>query len=458
MTSFFLRRKVLAILTALVLVLAACSDGDDGVDTTAEDEENIETLEPAEGGTLDPADRGEVPQTDDGNPVVVGDPSTPSGLTVISTADGTIELAWDASRDADVTRYRVLRSASGGSSEEFLVTGTSFLDEGLDDGDIFNYRVVALREGFESPASESVIARVGIDTNPPRRPGQPTVEETANGQFLTWSPSEDVSGIETYVITRDVGGVVTNIEAGNDPLFRDDLPAGTVVTYSVIAVDGADNVSEPSRSTTLLTGTPASRVAVVVSAQADPSATTGTARFERELLDAGFTISWFEDGVFDSNVTTSDDIVILLGDVEGQGFDWNVFLSDATVIGLKAPFVSAGGFSDQALKLDRIQTIAYTAPGTEQRFVSITGTSEPKPVVFIPPNEQIPDLDVWATPNFSAELAIAGIIPTGGELANGNTAPGCRAFYPGNTDAFAEMSAAGWDVLIDFIGDVETSC
>ena len=167
---------------------------------------------------------------------------------------------------------------------------------------MFSYRVVALREGFESPSSESVIARVGIDTNAPRRPGQPIVEETPTGQILTWSPTDDVSGIRTYVITREVGGVETTIEAGTEPVFRDDLPAGTVVTYRVAAVDGADNISESSRSTTLLTGTPANRVAVVVSAQADPAATAGTARFERDLLAAGFTISWFEDGVFDSNV------------------------------------------------------------------------------------------------------------------------------------------------------------
>ena len=472
MVSYFLRRKLVVVLSALFLVLAACSgdDGDGGVNTAravvddaltlepAAANERAATDEPAATGNLDAADRGEVLQTDDGNPVILGAPSAPTGLTVVGTADGTIDLVWDASRDSDVTRYRVLRSASGSASQQFEVTGTSFSDVGLDDGDVFSYRVIALRENFDSPASESVIARVGVDTNPPRRPGQPAVEETPTGQILTWSPVEDVSGISRYVITRTVGGVETNIDVGTEPEFTDDLPAGTVVTYNVLAIDGANNVSEASRSTTLLTGTPANRVAVVVSAQADPAATAGTARFERDLLAAGFTISWFEDGVFDSNVTTSDDIVILLGDVEGNGFDWNVFLSDATVIGLKSPFVAAGGFTENPLPTDRVQTIGYTAPGTAQRFVAITGTSEPKPIPLLNPSEQLPDLDVWATPDYSAEIAIAGIIPAGGELANGREAPGCRAFYPGNTDAFIEMSEAGWGLLIDFIGDVETAC
>ncbi len=449
MSTSFIRRNLLVTLCALTLILAACAGGEDGQVATGDGD-------PA--ATLQPAERGEEIETPQGDPVLAGDPSTPRGLTVVGTTEGSIDLVWDESRDADVTRYRVLRTATGGASTSFDVQGSSFSDGGLEEGDVFSYRVVALRGDAESAPSESVVARVGIDTNAPRRPGRPLVEETPGGQILTWIPTQDVSGIATYVLTREVDGDVTTIDVGSEPIYRDDLPAGTVVTYSVRAVDGVENVSEPSRSTTLLTGTPSDRVAVVVSAQADPANNAGTARFERELLDAGFTISWFEDGVFDSNVTNSDDIVILLGDVVGEGFDWNVFVSDATVIGLKAPFVSAGGFSDVALKLDRIQTIAYDSPTAEQRFIPITVTSEPKPVVIIPPNEQIPDLDVWATPDFSAELAIAGIIPAGGELANGREAVGCRAFYPGNTDAFAEMSEAGWNVLIEFIGDVEAAC
>ena len=76
----------------------------------------------------------------------------------------------------------------------------------------------------------------------------------------------------------------------------------------------------------------------------------------------------------------------------------------------------------------------------------------------MPENEQIPDLQVWATPSFSAEIAVAGLLPQGAELANGDLAPGCRAFYPGNTDSLTESTEAGWDVLIEFVSDIEEAC
>lgn len=79
-------------------------------------------------------------------------------------------------------------------------------------------------------------------------------------------------------------------------------------------------------------------------------------------------------------------------------------------------------------------------------------------MVFLPLIEQIPDLEVWMTPSFSAESAIAGIIPEGGILASGREAPGCRAFYPGNTNALAETTAEGYALLVDFVEDVERFC
>lgn len=459
--SSFLRRNVIVLCAVLAIVLAACGGGEEIV---AEEpvEDGVQTLEPAEGRDVtrdaELLEEGDV--VDDAGPLpdIETELVTPRNLTIVSTLDGTIELEWDEALAGNVTGYEVLRSASGGRTDTFRVDDNSFSDAGLEDEDVFSYRVVALTETGRSELSDSITAQVGRDSDPPRRPGRPEVVENASGQLLSWSPTTDVSGIAGYIVTREIDGVVTELEAGTDTVLQDNVVAGTVVTYAVIALDGSDNRSEPSRNTTLLTGTPSDNVIVVVSAQAEAGNTFATGRLERELLERGYTISWFEDQVFDSNVTSGDDIVLLLGDVVGQGFDWNVFAHDATVIGLKSSFIQAGGFLDTLPKLDRIQQFSYDSPAGAARVVTNTTEAEPSPVVFLPLIEQIPDLEVWMTPSFSAESAIAGIIPEGGILASGREAPGCRAFYPGNTNALAETTAEGYALLVDFVEDVERFC
>lgn len=414
-------------------------------------------VRPAVDQTLQPADRTGQTGDEPAEEVPVG-LLAPTGLTVVSTTDDAIVLEWDEFIEADVSEYRIIRVATGGAVAEFETASTSFADSGLDEGDVFSYRVVAIGADSESSPSAVVTARVGLDTTPPRRPGRPVVVDGADGQAITWTSSIDESGIANYVLTRHLDGETEEIILEGETSYADDVAPGQVVTYIVQAVDGAGNLSEASRNTTLLTGTSSDRVVIVVSAQPTAEDNTETARLQGELLEAGFTISWFEDGEFDSNIASSDDTVLLLGDVEGDGFDWNVFSSDATVIGLKSAFIEAGGFLDTPPKLDRIGSISYVPPTKEARVVTISVLAEPKPIVFIPANEQIPDLQVFATPSFSSTTAVAGLIPAGAELASGDEAPGCRAFYPGNTDSFAESTNAGWDVLIEFISDVEEAC
>ena len=459
----FLRRNVVLIVSALALILAACGGSDDaGLSAPVAEVDEPELLEPAEGRDVTNDDEllaeGNDITVAEPLPEISGEPTAPSGLTVVSTGEGTINIEWDASREDGISRYEVLRSAAGGGTTTVEVNGTSYSDTGLTDGDIFSYRVIALRDNERSDLSEAVTAQVGVDTNPPRRPGRPEISETASGQVLTWAPTEDVSGIGGYILTREVDGTVVNLDAGTETSFRDDLPAGVVATYEVIAFDRVGNASEPSRNTTILTGRPADNVVIVVSEQGEAGNTFATSRLERELLDAGYTISWFEDGEFDSNVTTRDDLVLLLGDVKGDGFDWNIFFTDATVVGLKASFIQAGGILDTPPKLDRISAVTYDSPTSEPRTVTTSTLAEPNPVVFLPENEQIPDLQVWMRPSFSSTSAIAGIIAQGGVLASGDEAPGCRAFYPGNNESLAQTTAEGYALLVDFVDDVRTAC
>lgn len=427
-----------AVVLSIALVIASCT-GSTPEDTT-------------------PSTTDAPPITAEPLPEIDEAPSTPVGLVVVNTSDGAIELAWDRSRDGTVDEYEVSRVSPAGATERFTVGAPSFVDTGLEDGDIFTYQVVAIGPGGTSDGTEGVTAQVGVDSNAPKRPGRPAVVESTGGVTLEWNPVTDISGIENYTVSRTVGGETIEFDNGTETSFTDEIESGIVVTYSVTATDGANNVSDSSRAVTILTGTASDRVVIVVSNEADPSNTPETARLQEELLDAGFTLTWFEDDVFDSNITSSDDVVVLLGDVQGEGFDWNIFGTDSTVIGLKSMFVEAGGITENPPKLDRLAQLDYLAPGQDAREVALTTTSRPKPVVYIPANEQLPSFETWARPVWSDDIAVAGLIPKGGELANEKPAPGCRAFFPGNTDSLAEQTDAGWQLLLDFVDDVSAAC
>ena len=439
-------RPIHALLLTISLIAAACSGtnndnaGNAATPTTPTTTTTTTTVEVVETAP-------EVDQT----------PSVPAGVVVVSNENGRVELGWDASRDETVTGYQVTRFTSRSGSESFDTTEPSFVDEEQDDGEIVSYSIAAVGTGGTSERTELLTVQVGIDTDSPTRPGAPNTLESAEGVSLQWRPSTDISGIDRYIITRILDGETSEIETAEPTLF-DDVAPGSVITYAVRAVDGAGNESDNSRNVTLLSGTAAQEVVVVVSAIADPASDPSTARLQTELLDRGFTVSWFEDEFFDSNITSSEDVVLLLGDIEGQGFDWNLFGTDANTITLKSIFMVSSGILENPPKLERVTEVAYRPDGDALQVVTPSASERPRSIVNIPLLEQIPDLEVWATPSNNAEIAVAGWVPADGELANDREAAGCRAFFPGNIDSLAEQSDAGWNLLGDFVDTISQTC
>ena len=437
MTGSTRRARLRAPLIGLIVVLAACGGG--------------ETATPTSSTTTDG------PVTTETSPIIDETPAPPTGLTVVSTADGTIELVWEPSRSEAVTGYEITRVGRS-ITERFAVDDTGYLDSGLADGDVYTYSVAAVGPGGTSARSDSVTARVGIDENPPSVPGRPRVVDSDDATVvLEWSESADISGVATYVVQRTIDGVIEELMS-ESPQLLDDVEAGLVASYAVAAVDTNGNRSELSRSVTLLTGSASDRLVIVVSGTPDPGADADTARLRDLLFDAGYVVTWFDDRAFDSNLTSPGDLVVLLGDVEADGFDWNVFSTDSDIVGLKSMFMEASGLTENPPKLDRLAQLDYVPPGGDPREVVITTTGRPKPVVYIPENEQLPDLEVWARPVWSESIAVAGLIPEGGELATGRPAAGCRAFFPGNTDSLAEQTDDGWALLIEFVVAVDAAC
>jgi hypothetical protein len=366
MTRRWFPIAVLALLVGFALLASACTGSEPGTTSTTQP-------------STSPPESADVPITAEPLPDIPSEPGEPLGVVVVSTADGSVELAWDESRDATVISYEIVRVSSGGRTERFDVATSAFIDSGLEDGDVYTYQIIAIGEGGRSEGSAAVSAKVGIDSNAPKAPGRPKAIESTTGVMIEWSGVTDFSGIANYIVTRTIDGVSAEFEAGTESFFADEVDAGRVATYSVRAVDTEGNESESSRSTTVLTGTAADRVVVVVSGEAAPENTPATERLERSLLEAGFVTTWFEDDVFDSNITSEEDIVLLLGDVHGPGFDWNIFTTDATVIGMKSLFFESSGITESAPKLDRLAQLDYVPPARSPREVVLTTTPEPRP-------------------------------------------------------------------------------
>ena len=321
----------------------------------------------------------------DTSPVIDETPAPPTGLTVVSTADGTIELVWEPSRSEAVTSYEITRVGRS-ITDRFQVEETVYRDTGLADDDVYTYSVAAVGPGGTSARSDSVTARVGVDENPPTVPGRPRIVDSPDATVvLEWSESADISGVANYVIARTVAGENEELITAAPELF-DDIEPGVVATYAVAAVDGNGNRSEFSRSVTLLTGSASDRIVIVVSGTADPASDPDTNRLRALLFDAGYVVSWFDDRAFDSNLTSTDDLVLLLGDVQADGFDWNVFSTDSDIIGLKSMFMEASGLTENPPKLDRLAQLDYLPPGGEPREVILTTTGRPKPVVYVRTN------------------------------------------------------------------------
>ena len=99
-------------------------------------------------------------------------PAAPTGLTAVEgSGEGEVDVNWDANGEPDLDHYRVERDTSalfGPGAFTVSVSGTSFLDTGLDP-DTYYYRVIAVDSGGnESAPSDTVdvtLEQTGVEEN-----------------------------------------------------------------------------------------------------------------------------------------------------------------------------------------------------------------------------------------------------------------------------------------------------
>ncbi|AWE51478.1 fibronectin type III domain-containing protein [Streptomyces nigra] len=180
-------------------------------------------------------------------------PLAPTGAkAVYDTTTGKTKLTWTASKEMDLSGYRVYRRLKGASFSATplaTTTSTSYTDTTLPKTGATYYYEVRARDkaGNESTGSTDQPVTT-VDLTPPGRVGPVAVLGTTAGNSVSWpaSTAKDVHHYEVWGApdgqsdpdgpTLVLGTSWTDVTA----------PVGSAYRYTVQAVDAAGNIAAPS--------------------------------------------------------------------------------------------------------------------------------------------------------------------------------------------------------------------
>ena len=172
-------------------------------------------------------------------------PSVPGTLTATGSA-GQVALSWQASTDdVGVTSYLIFK----GSNQIGSVNGTttSYTDSGLAAGS-YTYTVVAKDAAGNVSGPSNAATGTVPDTTKPSAPGSLTATGGTAKVDLSWQASTDDVGVTGYRIFRGTSQV-GSVGGSTTTWSHTGLTPGSY-TYTVVAVDAAGNISDPSNSAT----------------------------------------------------------------------------------------------------------------------------------------------------------------------------------------------------------------
>lgn len=168
-------------------------------------------------------------------------PAIPTGLTA-TAGNGEISLGWNQNTELDFAGYNLYRN--GTKINGNLLTGTTYIDQGLTNGTEYSYQLSAVDQiGNESGKTAVVKAK----------PYEPFVATPA-GVFAVGAKDkvtfrwEPVPNATEYRIYRD-GALIGSVAA--PPYIDTNITSGTVYNYQVTAVEGNDESTKsfpPSRA------------------------------------------------------------------------------------------------------------------------------------------------------------------------------------------------------------------
>ncbi len=180
-------------------------------------------------------------------------PAAPKGLTVQAPPEGgRLRVAWDKNTDDTVNYTLQRRTGTGGEWATLIdlkVDTTEFLDQGLENGVTYFYRILAWdRVPLSSPWS-ALASGVPLDTVPPGPVLSLQVSAPPEGGRLelAWLESRDDTAI--YVLLRDAGGSyveVARLPRGTTAYVDTDVVDEQSYMYRIKALDLALNEGELS--------------------------------------------------------------------------------------------------------------------------------------------------------------------------------------------------------------------
>ena len=175
-------------------------------------------------------------------------PTAPRSLTATVGSAG-IELSWQAPADtgsSTITGYRIERSPNGSSGWSVLrtVSGrtTTYLHIGVSASTTVHYRVFAINDTGDSPASNITSATTGRDL--PSAPRSLRVKAVRDGNQLTWREPADIgsSAITGFQIEESTDGsatwaALTTPDADATGYLHRNPEPGTTTYYRVFAIN-----------------------------------------------------------------------------------------------------------------------------------------------------------------------------------------------------------------------------
>lgn len=180
-------------------------------------------------------------------------PSAPSNLAGTTTSFSTAALSWMASKDnIGVTGYNVYQD---GNLIAISPT-TSFTVTGLKGSTTYSFSVKAIDgSGNLSAASNSVSIKTQAsnDQTAPTAPTKLTVVPAITTASLSWTASTDNIGVAGYWIYKN--GVLAGTSKSTSYIVSG-LEGNSVYTFTVKAIDDANNLSAASNTVTVTTGNP----------------------------------------------------------------------------------------------------------------------------------------------------------------------------------------------------------
>lgn len=174
-------------------------------------------------------------------------PMTPESVRAVPASGAEMIVVWSPSSDnVGVKAYDVYRDGELIATTPYPV----YSDVGLSAGTVYSYSVVAIDSSNNESAPSALITAgtaAAPDVTPPDAPMALFFMPGGNTVNLSWQQTGIDDVAEFRILRGEAGSQIRDVAGVTSTFFTDtDIMSGTEYCYRVVAVDGAQNVSDRS--------------------------------------------------------------------------------------------------------------------------------------------------------------------------------------------------------------------